>query len=79
MARIYPTLEPSALSRRASALAHYADWERQHGTSQAPGDALAGVAFLFELLPRESRARPLRTDGVARMHRLLAVLGQPPG
>lgn len=79
MTRIYPTLEASALRERAEALARFSAWERGRETSLAPADALSGVAFLFELLPKPSRTRSIRTEGVQHMHRCLAVLGRPAG
>ncbi len=40
----------------------------------SPSAAVAGVGFLYQLLPPESRKGPPDVQGVALMHRMLAVL-----
>jgi len=52
----------------------FEQWERDHTRQYSPAGALSLVAGLYELLPREARVRPIATDGVAEMHRQLAVL-----
>lgn len=79
MSKIYPSLEASAVRERAEALARFSAWERRRQSSLAPADALSGVALLFELLPKASRARSIRTEGVQQMHLCLSVLGRPSG
>lgn len=78
MTRIYPSLDAAAVRARAEALLRFAVWEKTRRPSLSPADALARVAFLFDLLPASSRLRPVDPSGVMRMHRRLAVLGRRP-
>src|SRR5262249_1527137 len=73
MARFFPDLTPAVARARAERLLPFAEWARRHG-GPPPAVAPGQVAAIFELLPPEARARPVATDGVARMHRALAAL-----
>jgi len=70
--RLYPDLTPEAIAAREGALERYARWEEAHPASRSASDAIAGVAALYELLPPESRRRPLDTSGVRAFHALMA-------
>lgn len=39
-----------------------------------PARSIAGIGWLFDLLPRASRSRPVDPSGVVELHRCLAVL-----
>lgn len=39
-----------------------------------PARSVAGIAWLYDLLPKASRNRPVDASGVAELHRCLAVL-----
>lgn len=63
---------------RSEALARFERWSRRMPTALDPAATLACLGFLWDLLPPESRQRPVDTAGVAAMHRLLAGLpGRP--
>ena len=53
---------------RAAAFARFAEWEASHPMMLAPAAAVAAVGSIYEMLPPESRQRPVDTTGVARMH-----------
>jgi hypothetical protein len=74
MARIYGGLRAEAIRERSAALARFATWERRHAPEPSAEVALAGVAHLYELLPAESRSRPVDASGVSAMHRALSGL-----
>lgn len=62
------------LQKRRAAWERYARWAAMQKSSLSPSVAIASVGFLYQLLPPESRSRPLEYEGVAVMHRLLSVL-----
>ena len=64
----------SAFRERAEAFRRYAKWQARHILTCQPADAVAGVAWLYELLPVSCRQRPIDIRGVAELHRYLAVL-----
>jgi hypothetical protein len=74
MDRHYASLRPEHVRERAAALERFAQWESRHPADPSPSAAIAGVAFLYDLLPVISRARPIDVSGVAEMHRALSVL-----
>jgi len=74
VAGIYGKLDAESIRRRARALGRFNEWEKAHRPDPSPAEAIAAVAFLFDLLPQESRSRPVDATGVMRMHRCLAVL-----
>jgi hypothetical protein len=76
MQRIYPGLRAEAIQARSAALARFTAWERRHTPQPSAEVALAGVASLYELLPAESRRRPVDASGVTAMHRALSVLAR---
>lgn len=53
---------------RAEALARFAAWESSHAMRLTPAAAIAAIGTLYQLLPPESRRRPVDPAGVARMH-----------
>jgi hypothetical protein len=63
----------SAFRRRAEAFRRYAEWEAKHIETYQPADAVAGVGWLYELLPVECRQWPIDTRGIAKLHRCLAL------
>ena len=63
-----------AFQQRAEALRRFGRWQEQHPSVLDPRVAVEGVGWLWQLLPQESRERPLDTRGIQRMRRLLAVL-----
>lgn len=65
------------LQERRAAWERYARWEATQKRCLSPSVAIASVGFLYQLLPPESRSRPVATRGVATLHRLLAVLECP--
>lgn len=64
----------SSFRERAEAFGRYAEWQANHIETYQPADAVAGVAWLYELLPMDCRQRPIDIRGVAELHRCLAVL-----
>lgn len=44
-------------------------------TPACPAISIAGIGWLFDLLPQASRSRPVEPSGVIELHRCLAVLG----
>lgn len=66
------------LSWRDEALARFERWSGRMPTALDPAATLACLGFLWDLLPPDSRQRPVDTAGVAAMHRMLAGLpGRP--
>jgi hypothetical protein len=76
MSRFYPGLSPSAVRARAEALERFSAWELAHPRRLSPDAALEGIAALYELLPKVSRARAVDASGVIAMHRALSVLAR---
>jgi hypothetical protein len=66
----------SAFRGRAEAFRRYAEWEAKHVETYQAADAVAGVGWLYELLPVECRQRPIDTQGIAKLHRSLALLSR---
>jgi hypothetical protein len=66
----------ASLLRRETALKRFAAWEALHPATATPEAALNGIGLLYELLPPESRSRPVDTSGVQQLHRCLAVLNR---
>jgi hypothetical protein len=60
----------------ATALARFAAWESVHPMQLTPAAAIAAIGTLYELLPPESRRRPVDPSGVARMQAALRHLCQ---
>jgi hypothetical protein len=65
------------LRTRAKALARFSIWESVHPMRLTPAAAIAAIGTLYELLPPESRRRPVDPSGVTRMHGALRVLSRP--
>ena len=79
MKRIYAGLRAEAIQARSAALARFTAWERRHPPQSSAEVALAGVASLYELLPAESRRRPVDPSGVIVMHGALSGLARTRG
>jgi len=65
------------IRQRATALAGFGDWERREYTRLPhldPGQAIGIIGELLELLPEESRQRPVDTSGVQRLHKVLSKM-----
>ena len=73
--RFYLDVNAAALRAREMSLSRHAAWELAHGVRLDPAAAIAQVAGIYELIPEDRRHRPIAVDGVAAMHRALAVLG----
>ena len=74
MGRLYPDVDAEALRARAAGFERHAEWQRRNPSWPDAASALAQVAGLYEVLPPDARERPISTEGVAAMHRALAVL-----
>ncbi len=68
----YPDLDAARFRAHETRLRRFAEWQDCHPASFSPAESIAAVAFLFELLPPASRARPVSADGVVALHRLLS-------
>jgi hypothetical protein len=64
----------AALREREEALRRFEEWERRNPHYPDPAIALAGIGWLYELLPEASRERPVDVSGIQRLHRCLAHL-----
>ena len=65
------------IRQRANALAAFGDWESQQ-YARLPhldsGQAIRIIGEILELLPEESRQRPVDTSGVQRLHEILSKM-----
>jgi hypothetical protein len=59
---------------RAQGFTRFAAWESAHPMQLTPAAAIAAIGTLYELLPPESRRRPVDPSGVLRMHAALRRL-----
>jgi hypothetical protein len=75
--KVYFDLRKSDLERRARGLRRFADWNAEFGIDCPPGVAIEGVGLIWDLLPEESRDRPVDPSGVRRMHDQLRHLKSP--
>lgn len=66
----------TAMAARAAALARFNEWEARQSSTLSAADAVAGIGFLYDQLPPESRTRPVDVSGIQAMHRALAVLSR---
>jgi hypothetical protein len=64
----------AAWASRADGFRRFAAWEAAHPRRLAPADAVAAAAWLYDLLPAESRARAIETAGVRKLHEALSRL-----
>jgi len=64
------------LADRLEALARFDAWAAEHPISLTPAAALAAATRLYDLLPLESRRRPVDPSGVIALHRILARLAR---
>lgn len=62
---------------REDGLRHFEQWEAKNPMEMSAQTAWSGLALLYDLLPSDSRTRPVDTTGVRRLHRALAGLGIP--
>jgi hypothetical protein len=67
--------QPQIESGREELREHYSRIEAGLPWSPAcPARSIAGIGWLFDLLPRASRNRPVDPSGVAELHRCLTIL-----
>lgn len=76
---VTPDWYSAALRRREEQLERYSQLERSLPSSDDPEQAVAGIGWLYDLLPEASRARPVDPSGVEELHRCLAVLESSQG
>ena len=69
-----PSRLGEAMRRREAALRRFAQLERQLDCRADPATAIAGIGWLYELLPESSRHREIDVSGVKALHRALSVL-----
>ncbi len=75
--RMSPTAEGrAAWAERLAAWRRYEAWECRAGTPRTACELLVATTWLYDLLPEESRSRPIDPSGVARMRACLSVLGR---
>ena len=74
MQRLYPGLDADALRAYLAARSRFNEWEAKNPIRLEPAEAVAAVGFLYDLLPPESRERPVDPSGIMKMHRALSVL-----
>jgi len=65
----------AALHHREQQLEKYSKLEADLPRSDDPRLAVAGIGWLYDLLPAASRARSVDPSGIQELHRCLAVLG----
>lgn len=68
---VYGSLRRDDLAARVRSFESYSRWEAQQRYACPPSVALEGVGLIWELMPPESRERPVDPSGVERMHSLL--------
>lgn len=66
--------KPADLERRLQGFREFERWERGRTTNLPPDRAIEMATALYDLLPVDSRSRPVDPSGVLRMQRLLRVL-----
>lgn len=64
----------AALRLRERKLERYSELERSLVSPDDPAQAIAGIGWLYDLLPEASRERPVDPSGIIELHRCLAVL-----
>lgn len=74
----YGFVDRQTLERRAEQLRRFEEWQRAHPHRVDARQALAGIGFLYELLPLAARKRPFDPSGVQAMQRALALLERRP-
>jgi hypothetical protein len=58
----------AALGARSKGFERFAVWEAAYRSRSTPGEAVSAAAWLYDLLPVESRSRPIDTTGVTHLH-----------
>jgi hypothetical protein len=66
--------DAAALRHRLEAFVRYGQWEERSHTAISPAAAVAGLGFIYDLLPADARRRDVDPTGVQIMHRCLGVL-----
>ena len=61
-------------SDRQKALQGFNEWKKKHPLGLSPQTAVEGLDFLYNLLPEESRQRPIDPSGIMIMRQALAHL-----
>ena len=59
---------------RAEALKRFNEWERRNPLYLTDAQAIESLGAIIEMLPPESRVRPVSTEGIEKMRRALSVL-----
>ncbi len=65
------------IQQRTNALAEFGDWERRQYAGFPhldPGQAIRIIGEIVALLPEDSRQRPVDTNGVQRLHKILSKI-----
>lgn len=74
MTLLYPGLDALALRAHLDALRRFNEWEEKNPVRLEAAETVAAIGFLYDLLPPESRERPIDPSGIMKMHRALSVL-----
>lgn len=70
--RLYPGLTARAIAEQHAALERFARWEADHPAMLTASAAVAAATALYDMLPAESRSRPVDPAGVMTFHALLS-------
>lgn len=70
-----PTDDAAAMRAREAALTRFGELEQAFKLYPEPAAAIAGIGWLYELLPPSARAREVDVSGVRALHRALSALG----
>ena len=63
-----------AIRAREAALTRFGERERELDCHLDPATAIAGIGWLYEMLPEPARHRDLDASGVQALHRAISVL-----
>jgi len=74
---VYSGLRRAEVDLRTRALVCFSEWETQLQNRCPASVAVEGVGFIWDMLPPESRERPVKPAGVQRMHTILRHLRTP--
>jgi len=66
--------EGAALRAREAALRRFENLEKTLPVDRDAGRALAGIGWLYDVLPRDARRRAVDPSGVRALHASLSVL-----
>jgi hypothetical protein len=68
--------EQRAAREALAALGRFDRWAADHPIRVSPAEAVAAAGRLYELLPVDSRQRPIDASGVIVLHGILARIGR---